>query len=72
MPGLFPTLDSGLRVLSRSEWVAPPLEGRGLAFTQGRLRSGKHGRIGVDGDLGSTSLMHTKKLLTPPSSNLSL
>lgn len=72
MPGLFPTPDSGLRILSRSEWVAPPLEGRGLAFIQGRLRSVKQGRIGVDRDLGLTRLMHIRKLVTPPSSNLSL
>lgn len=72
MPGLFPTPDSDLRVLSRSEWVALPLEGRGLAFIQGKMRSGKRGRIGVDRDLGLTRLMHTKKLVTPPSSNLSL
>lgn len=47
MPGLFPTPDSGLRVLSRSEWVAPPLEGRGLAFIQGRLTSGKQAALGL-------------------------
>lgn len=62
MPWLFPTPDLGLRVLSCSEWVAPPLEERGLAFIQDRLRSGKHSRIGVGRDLGSTRLMHT-----PPS-----
>lgn len=62
MPQLCPTPDLGLRVLSRSEWVAPPLEERGLAFIQDRLRSGKHSRIGVGRDLGLTRLMHT-----PPS-----
>lgn len=72
MPGLFPTPDSGLRVLSRSEWVAPPLEGRGLAFIQWRMREVVNGRIEVARDLGLTRLMHTKKLVTPPSSNLSL
>lgn len=75
-PGLLPTSATGLRVLSRSEWLAPPPEGRGLAFTQGRLRRGKQGRSGAGRGLGWTRLIcspaFTKKLVTPPSSNLSL
>lgn len=76
MPGILPTAGSGLRVLSCSEWVAPPPEGRGLALTQGRLKRGKQGRIGAGRVLGWTRLIHIpafiKKLVTPPSSYFSL
>lgn len=75
MPGLFLTPDSGLRVLSCSEWVAPPPEGRGLAFIQGRLRRGRQGRTGADrSGLGQIDAhpSFSKKLITSPSLSLCL